>query len=70
MMLSMGVLSIWVAQPFILLIAAVIGVTNLIPYPGPLLGLAFGALLYLGLGFPIASIVGTGGGGRNRSGSG
>ena len=60
MMLSMGMLSIWVAQPFILLIAAVIGVTNLIPYLGPLLGLAFGALLYLGLGFPISSIVGLG----------
>jgi predicted PurR-regulated permease PerM len=39
------------------LIAVVIGVTNLIPYLGPLMGLAFGALLYLGLGFPISSIV-------------
>ena len=58
MMVAMGVVSLWTAQPFILLIAVVIGTTNLIPYVGPLMGLAFGALLYLGLGFPMASILG------------
>lgn len=57
-MATMGVLSIWFAQPFILLIAVVVGITNLIPYVGPVMGLAFGSLLYLGLGFPISSILG------------
>jgi putative permease len=58
MLVAMGVLAIWVPQPFILLIAVIIGLTNLIPYIGPVMGLAFGALLYLGLGFPVSSIVG------------
>jgi predicted PurR-regulated permease PerM len=37
---------------------AVIGITNLIPYLGPLTGLAFGALLYPGQGLPLGSILG------------
>jgi len=58
MVVSMGVLSIWMTLPYILLMGAVIGITNLIPYLGPLMGLAFGALLYLGQGLPPSSILG------------
>ncbi len=58
MVISMGVLSIWMTLPYILLMGAVIGITNLIPYVGPVMGLAFGALLYLGQGLPAGSILG------------
>ena len=56
MMLYMFVASLMLSQPHILLISAVIGITNFIPYVGPLLGLGFGVLLYLGLGLPINSV--------------
>jgi predicted PurR-regulated permease PerM len=42
-------------QPQILLISLVCGMTNLIPYVGPLLGAAFGVFLYLGSGAAMAS---------------
>jgi predicted PurR-regulated permease PerM len=56
--LLMGIVSIFVPQQQILLIAAVCGITNMIPYLGPVLGTIFGSLLYLGAGLPIASIYG------------
>jgi predicted PurR-regulated permease PerM len=56
--LLMGLASIFVAQQQILLIAAVCGITNMIPYLGPVLGTIFGSLLYLGAGLPISSIYG------------
>jgi predicted PurR-regulated permease PerM len=56
--LLMGVVSILVPQRQILLIAAVCGITNMIPYLGPVLGTIFGSLLYLGGGLPITSIYG------------
>ena len=56
--LLMGIVSIFVPQQQILLIAAVCGITNMIPYLGPVLGTIFGSLLYLGAGLPITSIYG------------
>ena len=56
--LLMGVVGIFVPQRQILLIAAVCGITNMIPYLGPVLGTIFGSLLYLGGGLPITSIYG------------
>ena len=58
MAVAMGVVSIWITVPYILLMGAVIGITNLIPYVGPVMGLAFGSLLYLGQGLPVSSILG------------
>jgi predicted PurR-regulated permease PerM len=56
--LGMGIASIFVPQPQILLISAVCGITNMIPYLGPVMGTIFGALLYLGSGLPITSVYG------------
>lgn len=58
-MIAMGVASLFVDQPQILLISVVCGATNLIPYVGPLMGAAFGALMYLGaLGLPMSAVYG------------
>jgi predicted PurR-regulated permease PerM len=54
----MGIASLFVPQPQILLIATVCGITNMIPYLGPVMGTIFGALLYLGSGLPISSVYG------------
>ena len=56
--LFMGLAALFVPQRYILLIAAVCGVTNMIPYLGPVLGTIFGALLYLGSGLPMTSVYG------------
>jgi predicted PurR-regulated permease PerM len=56
--LLMGLASIFVPQQQILLIATVCGITNMIPYLGPVLGTIFGSVLYLGAGLPITSIYG------------
>jgi predicted PurR-regulated permease PerM len=56
--LFMGLAALFVPQRYILLIASVCGVTNMIPYLGPLLGTIFGALLYLGSGLPMTSVYG------------
>lgn len=52
----MAVAALYVPQPQILLVSVVCGVTSLIPYVGPLLGAAFGALLYFAGNYPMASI--------------
>ena len=57
-MLAMGIAALFVPQPQILLISAVAGTTNLIPYLGPVLGAIFGIFLYLGAGLPLTSIYG------------
>ena len=56
--LFMGLAALLVPQRYILLIAAVCGVTTMIPYLGPVLGTIFGALLYLGSGLPMTSVYG------------
>jgi predicted PurR-regulated permease PerM len=56
--LLMGIASIFVPQRNILLIAAVCGTTNMIPYVGSILGTVFGTFLYLGSGLPISSVYG------------
>ena len=56
--LLMGLANVFVEQQNILLIAAVCGVTNMIPYVGPILGTVFGAFLYIGSGLPISSVYG------------
>jgi predicted PurR-regulated permease PerM len=56
--LCMGIASVFVDQRYILLIAGVCGVTNMIPYLGPVMGTIFGAFLYLGTGLPMSSIYG------------
>jgi predicted PurR-regulated permease PerM len=56
--LCMGAVSVFVDQRYILLIAAVCGITNMIPYLGPVMGTVFGAVLYLGTGLPVTSIYG------------
>lgn len=56
--LLMGIANIFAPQQQILLIAAVCGITNMIPYLGPVLGTIFGSLLYLGAGLPLTSIYG------------
>ena len=56
--LLMGIVSIFVPQRQILLIATVCGITNMIPYLGPIMGTIFGALLYLGSDLPITSVYG------------
>ncbi len=57
-MICMGIAALFVPQPQILLIASVCGITNMIPYLGPVLGTIFGAFLYLGAGLPMSSIYG------------
>jgi putative permease len=57
-MLFMGVAALFVPQPQILLISAVAGITNMIPYLGPIIGVAFGTLLYLGAGLPMSAVYG------------
>src|SRR5262245_2292442 len=44
----MGMTSLFVPQPQILLISIVCGITTLVQYVGPLMGAGFGILLYLG----------------------
>ncbi|HEY2381572.1 MAG TPA: AI-2E family transporter [Terriglobia bacterium] len=56
--LCMGIASVFVDQRYILLISAVCGITNMIPYLGPVMGTVFGAFLYLGTGLPLNSIYG------------
>ncbi|HYR86413.1 MAG TPA: AI-2E family transporter [Terriglobia bacterium] len=56
--LFMGIANLFVDQPQILLIAGVCGITNMIPYLGPVLGTVFGAFLYLSAGLPMPSIYG------------
>ena len=56
--LFMGIAAVFVPQQQILLIASVGGITNMIPYLGPVMGTIFGALLYLGSGLPMSSIYG------------
>lgn len=57
-MLCMGIVALFVPQPQILLISSVAGITNMIPYLGPVLGTIFGAFLYLGSGLPMSAIYG------------
>jgi len=56
--LFMGIAAVFLPQQYILLISAVCGVTNMIPYLGPVLGTIFGTFLYLGSGLPISSVYG------------
>jgi len=56
--LLMGVASLFVPQRYILLIAVITGVTTMIPYLGTVLGMFFGAVLYLGSGLPMSSMYG------------
>ena len=56
--MCMGIAAIFVPQQQILLISAVCGITNMIPYLGPILGTVFGALLYLGSGLPMSAVYG------------
>ena len=56
--LLMGIAAVFVPQRDVLLIAAVCGATNIIPYLGPVMGTIFGAVLYIGLGLPISSVYG------------
>jgi predicted PurR-regulated permease PerM len=56
--LCMGIASVFVDQRYILLISAVCGITNMIPYLGPVMGTLFGAFLYLGTGLPLSSVYG------------
>jgi predicted PurR-regulated permease PerM len=55
-MLLMGLASIVVDQPKILLISIICGVTNLIPYAGPVMGTAFGVFYYFALDLPAGSV--------------
>jgi predicted PurR-regulated permease PerM len=50
--------NIFVPQQHILLISTLCGITNIIPYLGPVIGTLFGAFLYMGSGLPMASIYG------------
>jgi putative permease len=52
----MTVVSLYIPQSQILLISFVGGLTNLIPYVGPILGGAFGVFLYLAAGMPMGSV--------------
>jgi predicted PurR-regulated permease PerM len=54
--LLMGIASYYADQPQILLISVVGGVTNLIPYAGPVLGAAFGVFYYFAIGLELQSI--------------
>jgi putative permease len=55
----MGMTSLFVPQPQILLISIVCGITNLVPYVGPLMGAGFGILIYVGAqGVPMTAIYG------------
>jgi predicted PurR-regulated permease PerM len=54
--LFMSIASIFVPQRYILQVAAVCGITNMIPYLGPILGTIFGVFLYLGSGLPVSSV--------------
>ena len=58
-MAAMGIARVFVPQPQILLISAVCGATNLIPYVGPVMGAGFGILLYFGAyGLPMSAVYG------------
>jgi predicted PurR-regulated permease PerM len=54
--LLMGIASYYADQPQILLISIVCGVTNLIPYAGPVMGGAFGVFYYFAIGLELKSI--------------
>jgi predicted PurR-regulated permease PerM len=54
----MGIAALFVPQDQILLISAVCGITNLIPYVGPILGTSFGVVLYLGSPLPVSAVYG------------
>jgi predicted PurR-regulated permease PerM len=56
-MLLMGLASVIVEQPQILLISIVCGMTSVIPYAGPVMGTAFGVFYYFALGLPTNSIM-------------
>jgi predicted PurR-regulated permease PerM len=58
-MAAMGIARLFVPQPQILLISAMCGATNLIPYVGPVMGAGFGVLLYFGAyGLPMSAVYG------------
>jgi len=58
-LMAMGIARLFVPQPQILLISAVCGATNLIPYVGPLMGAGFGMMLYQGAyGLPMSAVYG------------
>ncbi len=58
-MIAMSIAGFFVDQPQILLISLVCGVTNLIPYLGPVMGAGFGIVLYLGAyGLPMSAVYG------------
>jgi predicted PurR-regulated permease PerM len=56
-MLLMGIASVIVDQPQILLISIVCAMTNVIPYAGPVMGSAFGVFYYFALGLPTGSVI-------------
>jgi predicted PurR-regulated permease PerM len=58
-MVAMRIAGFFVGQPQILLISVVCGVTNLIPYLGPVMGAGFGIVLYVGAyGLPSSAVYG------------
>jgi predicted PurR-regulated permease PerM len=57
-MVMMGIASMFVRQPAILLVSGVCGLTSLIPYVGPVIGTGFGVFLYLGTGQDSSAIWG------------
>jgi len=56
-MLLMGIGSVYADQRQILLISLVCGITNLIPYAGPVMGAAFGVFYYFAVGLEFKSIL-------------
>ena len=56
-MLLMGIASVYAEQRQILLISVVCGMTNLIPYAGPVMGAAFGVFYYFAVGLEVKSVV-------------
>jgi len=56
MLVGMGIASLWVPQPQILLIATMTGVLNLIPYIGGFLAAGMSVFLYVGQGMPMVSV--------------
>lgn len=56
MMVGMGIASLFVPQPQILLIAIMTGVLNLIPYIGGFMAVGISVFLYIGQGMPMISV--------------